>query len=782
VDIRFFAISIVNASCKALGFPDGDVFVIPLIRPYLRFEPSSHHLTTHQGLEKCLQRPWTRQKFQEELERFLLINQALSPTSGQWTSIGIQLREGGENPIHQTTSASRGTEDESRNAESEIDLQTKQVRAYLQLLGRSRAHSLSANSSESVEAKPYLRHGIEGPLKLAQHIKCPRQDVVGLPSATLPAWYSSLRDTHTCKTGEVSESAAIRSVSALGQVFGLSIMDQSVTTPASAGDMTAEEALRILQSDESKTIEAACTGEWGSETCLDPALTDTALLVGKLNALKVPPLPPRLTEEKPSAPRIAAHRVPVRADGTNTASADWKPKIDSMVASSSISPALGHTAPVVRMAVSPDQRFFVTGSHDGTCRVWELEKAERCAGVLESSITYSGHCPDGGGGNPRLNDLSMVEGSHSVVSGASDGSIHVWRVDMVSSKPSTANDGVHSYERSRVVGSSEVRRLDPMEGEILAVNHFNSSAASVLMFGTQKGNVHSWDLRCAKEPFVLRNAQGTGYLTSMGIGSDRHWVVTGSSKGFLALWDVRFQQQLKLWHHSRCAPINRVATSFVQPPQSWIGKNASSASARPFVFVACGPNEVAMFDVTNGACRECFRTVDYGSRHAHAYSEELPMLKEIPLTSSARQQSLMTRGMGSRLGELMSSSFLSTNAMVGSIGASDTSFLITGGSDCRIRHWDFIAPSKCYVISGLEAVQPRPSFERIDYDQRCRVMLCRQAPSPTIGEVESSRVPGKLFQGLKKPENHHHDSIQDLKIVNSGLLSCSRDCTVKLWR
>ena len=154
--------------------------------------------------------------------------------------------------------------------------------------------------SEATVSKTQLNHVIEGSLKLAQQIKFPRQDIPGLPAATLPSWYNTLRDTQQeSRGGIVSESAAIRSVSALGQVYGLSIMDQSAATSSSSSDMTTDHAVGILRSEESKRIEAACTGEWGSETCLDPTLTDTSLLVTKLNALhQVPPLPPKLAEDR----------------------------------------------------------------------------------------------------------------------------------------------------------------------------------------------------------------------------------------------------------------------------------------------------------------------------------------------------------------------------------------------------------------------------------------------------------------------------------------------------
>lgn len=723
---------------------------------------------------------WTRERFNEELSKYIPSSgNAISPSTG-WTSISLKM---GSNNDNRTKSAGVQKPEKTDKANIQIaahtnvDIQTQQVSSYLKMLARSRTYASQYESGVGV-GKAQLVQAIEGPLKLAQQIKFPSQDSPSSREVTIPTWYNTLRETHEKQNKLACETSAIRSVSALGQVYGLSIMDQSATGASSSSDMSVDRAVDILQSDESRMIQAACSGEWGAETGLDPALSDTTLLVTKLNALKVPPLPPKLSENTiygsklPISPQIASN-------SSNDTSGSFKRRIDTVVATSRTASKFGHTGPVVRLVVSNDQRFFATGSHDGTCRVWELEKAEKCNGVLESSVTYSGHLTQNSPSNVRINDLVVLEGSHSVCSAASDGSIHTWRVEMTSpSKQSApANDGRKS---SRAVGSTVIRQMNPDEGEILALNHFNTSSASVLTYATQKGYVHSWDLRSASEPFLLQIPNDTGYITSCTVGSDRNWIVTGTSGGYLALWDLRFQQILKLWHHSRSTAIHRLGTSIVPTSQSWTGKSRSEM--RPYLFAAAGPNECAMFDITTGACRECFRTVDYGGRYPSPRVDEIPHLDEISLSPSARRRDIATRSSGGFLTTASSASSPSINAMVGSIGASSYSFLLTGGSDGRLRFWDFAVPSKCYVSSGLDGSQPRPSFERIDYPQSCRLMLCRQPPKQHLSEVESSRVPKALFQGLKKPESYHRDSIQDLKVVRSGLLSCSRDCTVKLWR
>ncbi|CAJ1930863.1 unnamed protein product [Cylindrotheca closterium] len=780
VDVRFFAIKTFNAVCQTLDSPDSEVFIVPIIEPFLRYQPSPRHLVTPDGLESCLHPAWTRDRFNEELSKYIPSSgNAISPSIG-WTSISLQTGNCNEN---RTKSGGLQKPEKTGKADTQIathdnvDVQTEQVTSYLKMLARSRTYTAQYELGAG-DAKAQLVHAIEGPLKLAQQIKFPSQDNPSSREVTIPAWYNTLRETYERQDNLASETSAIRSVSALGQVYGLSIMDQSATGASASSDMSSDRAVDILRSNESRMIQAACSGEWGAETNLDPALSDTTLLVTKLNALKVPPLPPKLSENKLCGNKVTVS--PQNASNTsNDNSGSFKRRIDTVVATSRTASKFGHTGPVVRLVVANDQRFFSTGSHDGTCRIWELEKAEKCNGVLESSVTYSGHLTGNNSPNVRINDLVVLEGSHSVCSAASDGSIHTWRVEMVSSSKQSApaNDARSS---SRAVGSTIIRQMNPDEGEVLALNHFNTSSASLLTYATQKGYVHSWDLRSASEPFLLQIPNDTGYITSCTVGSDRNWVVTGTSRGYLALWDLRFQQILKLWHHSRSTAIHRLGTSIVPAPQSWTGKSRSEM--RPFLFAAAGPNECAMFDITNGACRECFRTVDYSGRYLSPRVDEIPRLDEISVSPAARRREIASRSGGAFLAPTSSVLSPSINAMVGSIGASSHSFLLTGGSDGRLRFWDFAVPSKCYASSGLDGSQPRPSFERIDYPQSCRLMLCRQPPKQHLCEVESSRVPKALFQGLKKPENYHRDSIQDLKVVRSGLLSCSRDCTVKLWR
>mmetsp|Transcript_187 Transcript_187/g.262 ORF Transcript_187/g.262 Transcript_187/m.262 type:complete len:577 (-) Transcript_187:59-1789(-) len=544
-------------------------------------------------------------------------------------------------------------------------------------------------------------------------------------------------------------------------------------------------------------------GEWGSVACLDPTLLETALLVAKVDSLMIPPLPPRLGLLRETDGRAYSWHSPnniVPNSEAPTAEVNrrsgWTPHVDTLSASSP--PSGEHNGAVTRLAISQDQSFFVSGSHDGTCRVWEMRRFENVVG-LQSSLVYKGHNKNGMG---RVNDVCIVENSHSVVSGASDGSVHVWRVDSVQPSKSKVSDRSEPnapqkyYDTARVCGSSVVRNIDSEEGEILAVGHFNSNTASLVTFASQKGHIHSWDLRSAKEPFKLKLQPELGYLTSMATGTDKNWIIAGTNRGYIALWDIRFQMMVKLWQHSSGAPVSRLATCYTTLPQDKNGDNNYSGDERkPFMFVGCGKNEASVFDVTNGACRQCFRVLD----PMLAYIDQtllpescltMPTLQNVDIPSN--QSKPIASAVRNTLNfNRISSSEPSVLSLMGRIGATGRSYLITGGSDRCLRYWDFNLPSRCYTISGFVHGQPAPTYEGVNLfktDETSvnqNLFLCRSRNAAPNSDVPSSDLPHHLQQGLVRPENAHRDAILDIKSVDyprKSLLSCSRDGVIKLWQ
>ena len=221
-----------------------------------------------------------------------------------------------------------------------------------------------------------------------------------------------------------------------------------------APNVFAKASIHSLTYIQAKLRQGAAAGEWGSDVRVDASIADTAVLVTKLNGLKVPPLPPNL--ELMYGRNDLATASGGEATSDSGVAVEWRPKVDTLIASSSF--LGGHTGPVSRLSVAPDERYFVSSSYDGTVRVWESRQIEDSDGVLTSSASYAGHSEGCEQRHPRINDVATLANTHSVVSGASDGSVHVWRVDMTSSHTALREFGNRPSEKRYVV--TRCRRCD----------------------------------------------------------------------------------------------------------------------------------------------------------------------------------------------------------------------------------------------------------------------------------------------------------------------------------
>jgi len=613
---------------------------------------------------------------------------------------------------------------------------------------------------------------IEISTKLASSLSVPSQKSVDLVSKNTFNWYEPMH-LAASRDSKLTAPFATLGYASLQKVHGLNIelpanssnhilinqVDEKRLSDlvGNKDEITEDTVASFLNRPEVQVVESACKGEWGSAAVMDQLVPEHSSVHSKIQSLDVPPLSPSLGLARST-------------DGTGMSMHHWSPKEDNLVGTTSTTE---HSGPVNRLAVSEDQSFFVSASNDGTSKVFELRQAYDTGGDIHSCFTYEGHKIGNELPPVRINDVSILKRSHSVATAASDGSLHVWRVDMVSSQQN------QQMKRSRVSGHSVLRNINPGEGEVMAVSHFNTSSASILTYATQRGHIHSLDLRSAREPFSLDLRPELGYLTDMEVGSEKNWIVAGTSRGYVGLWDIRFQTMVKLWRHSRDSPIKRLTNGF--------GSSSDEAS-RPLLFMGCDNNEAALFDVSTGGCLQCYRVLDsslsYVDQSALPHDcLTMPYLEsvDIPSRFGKRLVSLdkalqMTTGSSSRSGASMS-------ALVGGINLRGTSYLMTGGSDHMIRYWDLNTASKSCCVSGLARNQPPPSFEQIQMGSNSRLILCRQPSTTPASLMESSRLPLRNRHGVVKCDGQHLDSILDIKVVKNPalLLSASRDHTIKLW-
>jgi hypothetical protein len=213
----------------------------------------------------------------------------------------------------------------------------------------------------------------------------------------------------------------------------------------------------------------------------------------------------------------------------------------------------------------------------------------------------------------RVNSVAVLDSSHSVVCGNDQGAVHVFKVEYVNKQEDSA-------QQTRYAGMSTVRNFDDTaEGAVLAVNHFNTLTESLVVYGTMRGRVHGYDLRAKHESFNLAVEPALGLLSAMAVGPTPFCVVAGTTRGFVVLWDLRFQVPVQIWRHnarSRIVSITPQEYPHVVPakrlPPMTFGRDGKPQHQMhgPLMFIAAeGTNEVVGFDVFTGECRLVFRVL-----------------------------------------------------------------------------------------------------------------------------------------------------------------------------
>eukprot|EP01038_Epipyxis_sp_PR26KG_P008875 gene8875-11972_t len=565
---------------------------------------------------------------------------------------------------------------------------------------------------------------------------------------------------------------------------------------------------------------------------INPALAESVVLTKRINALNIPPLPVDLgVLVQPDGRKYSCYNeyLDVSASFDSQNRSIWRPKENVLLAT-----LREHSGSVNRIAVAPDQTYFTSASSDKTVKIWQTRNLERVA-FPRSVATYSNH-------RGAIIDMTPLENSHSMATASDDGSLHIWRVDLMSGSNNVTNNGANGtlggyfdsnagninigsnnitpgfndgvgYQENTTVsstinrnpitygqlsagvtvsGASVIKCIDPREGPLLSVQHYNSDICSVVTYATQRGGIHGWDLRASKEAFNYTIRPELGYPTSMALAPDRNWMCVGTSKGYVALWDIRYNSMSKLLRHSSNQSVHRLALGKSLPkssnPNSLSGNISMTDGA--YLFLTAGyNNEAAVWGIPEaGECFKCFRTVPLDSSRMPV--APLPELIDIKLPSHPNAPILDAVYAAKQLN---SNSFTEDGTQHSlpehsvRISQSNLSYLITAGTDKSIRYWDFMSPMKCFTVSGLDGAQPKGLFDapKLNDNSTNKLFVCYITATPSPDKMLQAHLPIREGRGICGANPNFKDAITDLKHIDIPLkllISSSRDGEIKLWR
>ncbi|KAL2869199.1 ubiquitin-binding serine/threonine protein kinase VPS15 [Aspergillus lucknowensis] len=441
-----------------------------------------------------------------------------------------------------------------------------------------------------------------------------------------------------------------------------------------------------------------------------------------------------------------------------------------------------HSGPVNRVVVAPDHSFFVTGSDDGTVKIWDTTRLEKNL-TPRSRQTYR-HCTEA-----KVKALTFIENTYTFVSGATDGTIHAVKVDYRN------NNGTVRYGKLQLVREYQLATADDGSSEYaIWLEHFRVDAQSTLLIATSRCRIIALDMKTMLPVFTLQNPVHHGTPTTFCCDRKHNWLLVGTTHGILDLWDLRFQVRLKAWGLSGSGPIHRLQVHPTKGRGRWVCVSGSGSHG----------NEITVWDIEKVRCREVYRADSPGSTNAANGGPENHKLKQAHLGTKEyeawhvegdRPEGMLSRFATEGPGSVEHPSGPSPTAAPSGIcafavgfdspddgrdNATRCGFIISGGCDRKIRAWDLARPELSTVVSGLDLVSDggqigTPRYE-LSQPGPSLLITTEHLPSSTNNNGGtkgggkrggSGRLPRSTVISLQQQQllRSHLDFIQDIAVL-----------------
>nr|KMM66326.1 phosphoinositide 3-kinase regulatory subunit 4 [Coccidioides posadasii RMSCC 3488] len=451
-------------------------------------------------------------------------------------------------------------------------------------------------------------------------------------------------------------------------------------------------------------------------------------------------------------------RSPIKKASGQLANTPWRPQ-GNLVA------LFGeHTGPINRVAVAPNHAFFVTASDDGTVKVWDTTR-------LEKNLTPRSRQTHRHAAGTKVKCVTFVENTYTFISAATDGSVHAVRIDY-----QNYNDTVR-YGKPHIVRQYQITPSGGENEYAVWMEHYRTDVHSLLLMATNRSKIIGLDLKSMNEVFILRNPVHYGMPTTFCVDRKRNWLLIGTMHGILNLWDLRFCVLVKSWGLPGGTPVNRLLIHPLKGRGRWVCVTGGGKSG----------SEVMVWDIDKMQCREVYRTAVISSasddngkppaaaaqthRNIHFTPDTTWKAYDPWRVDDEKPESLLSRFAMASSPDSSSNSVTNDRNGIRAIAvgldvpdpsaptgnqtnnnfSSKCGFLISGGSDRKIRFWDVSHPDASTIISSPDMISDGASLSA-----KPRYEITNPTPSLTIttewlpSSGASTSAAGRAGPGSKK--------------------------------
>ncbi|XP_077247976.1 serine/threonine-protein kinase VPS15-like isoform X1 [Tasmannia lanceolata] len=730
--VRRSAVTFISASSESLGAVDSYVYLSPVLRPFLRREPSS--LTSERSILSCLKPPVSKQVFYQVLES-ARSSDMLERQRKIWYNASAYSKEREAIESNQPMKNNKS----ANNSMLQPGLPDAEESAKLRTIGSYIRNATSTTEIRDTQSSDKLQFsGFISP-----HVSAGNSVICDGPSEGIPLYSFSMDKRPPGVTTTCSDSSSQWNPvgTAASSMPLMDTVNKSFSLASSNAPKLAWGSFSI--GNGSKQVYKVVRDGEGREN------DQTAYVTSKFHDIGISGSASMGEDDVSSLPDVAG--MPSFARGSSVPDTGWRPR-GVLVAH-----LQEHSSPINDIAISNDHSFFVSASDDSTVKVWDTRKLEKDIS-FRSRLTYP---LDGA----RALCTTMLRGCSQVVVGASDGTLHMFSIDYISR-------GLGSVVE-RYSGIADIKKKVVGEGAILSLMNYgiDSFASQAILYSTQGCGIHLWDTRMNTTTWTLKAVPEEGYVSSLVAGPCGTWFVSGSSRGVLTLWDLRFLLPVNSWKYSPVCPVEKMCLLIphaVAPV---------SAMARPLVYVAAGCNEVALWNAENGSCHQVLRLAN---TDGDAEVSDIPWaLGRSSSKSSSKQDLRRKTNPKYRVDELNEPPprLPGIRSLLPLPGGD----LLTGGTDLKIRRWDHSSPERSYCVCG-------PSTKGMGNDEfyETRSTYGVQVVQETIRRPHAKLTPkAVLAAAATDSAGCHRDSMLSLasvKLNQKLLISSSRDGVIKVWK
>lgn len=157
---------------------------------------------------------------------------------------------------------------------------------------------------------------------------------------------------------------------------------------------------------------------------------------------------------------------------------------------------------------------------------------------------------------------------------------------------------------TKYTGCSLIRKIVLGDDYATQIEHFDTDNESLLVYTTAKGKISALDIRSMKTAWEFQAPANHGQLTSLLLDGKHSWAMTGSHRGVLSVWDIRFQLCANIWRHPSMSRINQLE---IYP---FLPRGFSSNPAKLVAMsVENQTSELSVWDIETASCYKVWGSI-----------------------------------------------------------------------------------------------------------------------------------------------------------------------------